>query len=779
MGVEKIVLVNDIHWLGGQFSAEGLGAIDENRGHGYDGTVPIPRSGLFREIIDAIESKNAELYGGVKRPGNTRVITTARPVVSEQVFRELLAPFEQTGQVKRFSNLEVQSARLEGNQLRAVVFATPGSPESTLTVTTKMTIDATDWGDVIKAAGGEYDFGIDGKGEFGEPSAPMSHQPETDMNPITWCAVLEQRPGPIDVIEPAGFDARNFQGKWGWIEEEFAYTTRRLVDGAGFDVIDHPDIVLINNPNVDYPLDRYPASVAEALEASQPGASAKNIVQLAPDQRHIVFDDAKQRTLQYLHYLRSNFSRFRSMDLSDEFETDDKLPPKPYIRESLRLVAKHIIVEQEVLGFGSRSHYARAMYPDAVFSWQFELDFHPTARKWLGDEAEDGPWEADFRGNRRFGRGGTGRAMFPVRSLVPVRIKGLLGGQKNLGYSSIVGSSCRLHDQSVAVGQAAGAVAAISLQRGIDPARICFDQASIFAIWDALLGGPGAGVAIWPFADVDPYDDGFQAIQQLALRRLLPLEAGDVSFRADDVATEPWLAAVVAKIRGAGLTCELVSAPATRRDAARMLWKQVASQTQPPRIWRAAGDADDDGLPDSRDPLPFTKGTASWQQLTTWDGVPDEQWDQGDEGVQAFNFTSAEGPIVEGFVSDHGKQYSAESKFGWSRDLTNNTRLRKVASGAIRDGFVFTRTQDTWECDLASGTYTVTVCIGDAGHDQPGQYVSVEGKTMAADVTTQLGSFRELTSTVDVDDGRLTVVMGKPDGGSNTTLNWILIRPSE
>ena len=66
------------------------------------------------------------------------------------------------------------------------------------------------------------------------------------------------------------------------------------------------------------------------------------------------------------------------MALSDEFGTADRLPPKPYIRESLRLVAKHIVREQEVLGFGSRSNYAKTMFPDAVFSWQFELDFHPT-----------------------------------------------------------------------------------------------------------------------------------------------------------------------------------------------------------------------------------------------------------------------------------------------------------------------------------------------------------------------------------------------------------------
>lgn len=46
LGVESITLVNDIEWLGGQFSAEAVGAIDENRS--VDNKVPFPRSGLFR-----------------------------------------------------------------------------------------------------------------------------------------------------------------------------------------------------------------------------------------------------------------------------------------------------------------------------------------------------------------------------------------------------------------------------------------------------------------------------------------------------------------------------------------------------------------------------------------------------------------------------------------------------------------------------------------------------------------------------------------------------------
>src|SRR5688572_29221757 len=48
LGVKRIVLVNDIDWLGGQFSAEGVGCPDEwtlVRGK----RVNFPRSGLFLE----------------------------------------------------------------------------------------------------------------------------------------------------------------------------------------------------------------------------------------------------------------------------------------------------------------------------------------------------------------------------------------------------------------------------------------------------------------------------------------------------------------------------------------------------------------------------------------------------------------------------------------------------------------------------------------------------------------------------------------------------------
>ncbi len=757
MGVKKVILVNDIEWLGGQFSAEAVGAIDENRAHGYDGSVPIPRSGIFREVIDAIEDENAERYGGIRRPGNTRVITTSRPVVSEKVFRDLLAPYEVKGAIIRRSNFRVEKVLMESGRVVGVRFLHSDS-DQVLTVRAPLTIDASDWGDVIQESGAAWDVGIDARSEFGEPSAPESGEPTTDLNPITWCLILEEKPEPTLFPEPDGYDPRYFSRKWGWMNEEFAYSTRRLVDGNGFAEIQHPDIVLINSPPIDYPLDVYPVSVATALEATETGASEKSLVAMTPAQREIVFADARQHSLKYFFHLRKRFLKFRRMALSEEFGTEDRLPPKPYIRESLRLKAMHVLKEHEVIGFEARSDYASRMFPDAVFSWQFELDFHPTKRAWTTDEGAEGPWEADFRGNRRFGRSGTGRCVFPLRSLVPESVDGLLGAQKNLGYSSIVSSSCRLHDQSIHAGQAAGAVAAIAIQRGESPRVMWNNPPAMAAIWSGLLNSEqGAPLAIWPFADLDPYDKGFTAVQQLALRRVFNLQATDTRFEPDEIATPDWIESVVSSIEEQGYEAPQVSLEnPTRRTVAIELWNGLAAQSIPETL--------------------FSRSWA-WKKNPDRDGIPGQE-DSFVEETIAIDFTGKGTPQVDGYRRDEGALFKESEGMGWARDLQKQTRTRDIDPGSPRDSFVFTRAEDVWELVLPDGLWEVTACIGDIGHEQPGQHLEIEGDRWAADLGTSAGSFHEMNGNVKVTDGRLTLRLGVESGGSNTCLNWIVVRPA-
>ena len=796
MGVTNVVLVNDIEWLGGQFSAEALAAIDENREGSYNGTVPIPRSGMFREVIGRIEAVNSNKFAGVSRPGNTRVITTCLPSDAEGAFRNLLKPYETQGLVARYSGYYPVQAltNADGSALEGLVFASTSAGGTSLIVRAGVTIDASDWGDAIRLSGAAYTFGPDLQADYGEPLAPTSRTgyPLTDMNPITYDQVVVEQSQDSPIPAPAGYDSRNFTvGAWSSLGFTQAYTARRLVDHYAYPQINHPDVILLNDPHGDYPLTPLPTNVVLSLEALEPGASSKNIVEMTRAQRQVIFDDAKRRSLCYLYYLQtivhSNLTdkthSFLHFALSDEFGTADHLPPKPYVRESLRLKAAYVVRQQDTLGWSSTGAsdsraFARMMFPDAVMSWQFEYDFHPTRRTFSDNGSSSGPWYGSFVGNRTWGKGGTGKAVFPLRALVPIRVNGLLGAQKNLGYTSIVSSSLRLHDQSMAVGQAAGAAAAVALRRGVQVRELPWSAALMADVWNGLLlrDGGAVPVALWPFADIPPENDAFPAVNQLAVRGLLPLGPYDTSFGAGNAPSADWLLALSNRVVAAGYTLPagaLTPAPATRGAAAVAVWGALSSQSSPawPRL--SADDADLDGVPDSADPLPFSTNASSWVVSVEYvDGLPQANaWTNAT--WRGFNFTKGGASAWSPYLSDTGGVYTVSSGYGWLADLTANTRQRNIYSETIRDTFVFTRYQDTWQCAVSNGTYDVFFCVGDSGYDQPGQNVAVEGVSVLSNVDTYAGLYCESNVTVTVADGFLTVTVGRPEGGANTALNWL------
>lgn len=660
MGVGSIVLVNDIEWLGGQFSAESVGAIDENRG--MDG-APFPRSGLFAELAERIEQDNLRLYGN-KKPGNAWTARTeVRPAQAARLFREMIEPYVASGQVRLFSHFYATGASLagDGKTLKSVRFRSSVQGEPELSVRAKLTIDASDWGDVVQASGADFEVGVDPRSRYGEPNAPVDQSafPPTDMNPITYTLVITETGDGDPIPRPEHFDDqryfltssvterdyralpwpfpphRPFNPPWTPLTGKFyqgdrsVYSQRRLVDHYN-QKIDHPDVISLVWTIQDYPLDALPSHVINALEADQPGASRKNIALMSRNQRQIVFEDAKQHSLGMLYHLQTTVHdrmedrahSFRRFELSDEFPTEDRCPPKPYVRESIRLKALYMMREPDSRHFeggvasataegvatkgSTDDRFSQQMYYDTVAGWQFPYDFHMTGRMFLGGD-ETGPWASYFKPGRSW-RTQSDRATFPLRSLIPERVDGLLGAQKNLGYSSIVSSAVRIHDQSVAIGQAAGAAAAVALRKGIQPRALPYDLNLLSSVQRALVeqGDAGTPAILWPFRDIGPEHAAYAAANLLAGHQLLPLEPGDVDFRPDDPVNADWRRVVVERSRR-----RFIGAPAppegemTRGDFAVRWWNALRDlrQAELPRF--SALDADNDGVPDRDDPAPF------------------------------------------------------------------------------------------------------------------------------------------------------------------------------
>lgn len=594
LGVKRIVMVNDIDWLGGQFSSEGVGVVDEWTT--VDGKrARFPRSGLFLEVANAIEAVNQRKHGRID-PGNSFCgWLTVEPRDAEQIFEDLLA--KEKVRIER--GWEPVEVKRDGKRVTGVVFARGADR---LKVEARVTIDASDWGDVIRLSGAAWSAGPDAKSRFGEPSAPetIDETNRREMNPLTYCVTLRGRAGEGVLAAPEGYDERRYLGATAAGAKEFAalgwpkgtllmktaafidtthpggpysppvnvYTHRRLVDALHFGLPFKREKTFLNWPTQDYPLDVWPKPVADALDATEPGASRKNLVALNPAQRRIVVADAKQHALGLLHYLQKTDEHFRRLELTDEFGTPDRLPPKVYVREGLRLEAMTMLREQDLRTPHEEPKWAKLMPGDGVFGFQFNIDFHPTRRVFLHDDPA-GPWGTIHTATRNWSTH-TDRSMFPLGGLVPVELDGLLGSSKNIGVSSVVQSALRLHGQMMLCGQASATVAWLALREDIQPRALAADPKRVREVQRTLVQHR---VLLWPFHDVPADAPYFDAVNMLAVLGIWPRPEG-IFFKPDEQPTEAERAAVIEK---SGVKVDL-SPTLSRAALAQALWRAIVQE---------------------------------------------------------------------------------------------------------------------------------------------------------------------------------------------------------
>ena len=854
LGVPSITIVHDGEWLGGQFTEQALACVDENKGVGQVGwgvdwhpmKRSFHRSGLFKELMDRIESFNEQKYGSPMPGRPYHGPSTFRPAEAEAIFRAMLQPYLDSGQIRLITNrYPVRADYVPANivrtfpRLTGLWFALVGGKHPDLHVRAKITIDASDWGEAIQVSGAAFECGSDPKSRYNEPSASddPAANPPNEMNPITWAMIVAESGGETPIDKPARYDDRNFvrtsrlsleamQGlPWDrpvrlgsiphWPDDGKAsprqlsvYTVRRIVDG--YTSNDRKTSILLNYMlGQDYPLERLPKHVVDALEATEPGASEKNIVLMTREQRQIVYDDSKRHSLSVLFHLQNfvheranqHANSFRRFHLSDEFETADKLPPKPYIREGLRLKAMYVMREQDgrnrdgATKTAARERMSRVLYPDGVACWQFHYDFHRTGRAYLRDEGNSGPW-VDFEKPGRHTHHVSDRSVFPLRSLIPEKMDGLLGAQKNVGFSSIVCAAIRLHDQCVAIGEAAGVAAVVALRNDIQPRAIPYDRIRLEEVRHGLCGeqDDSTPLQLWPFRDLPADHSAFISINRLAARGMLPQEPTDVDFEPNSPATAEWLADVRTASQTNIAADELPALPTselTRGEFCIAWWNAVKDLPLVPYQRLSHTDADNDGIPDRDDPIPFTPAEpVVWEierppvvpPRADQDGLPDEFADPNlanNSAIRRFNFTGKGSKAVPGYQNDTGLPFETNRGFGWTQEISKNNRRRSFYPEEIRDTFLFTRDIANWECQVPNGKWLVTVCNGDSGHEQTGHQVSFEGKVAVNNVPTAAGHFAETTVTVEVFDGRLTMELGPQLAGSNTCVNWLRIVPLE
>lgn len=457
----RTLVCEETAWLGGMITAAGVSAIDGNEG--------ALGGGIFRAFRDFVENH----YGGRDKVRTGWVSNTCfEPDLGARWFRDTL----QRSGAEVVHGAQLREVLRTGDTIEGAVFDTPSGP---LRVRARVTIEATEYGDVLDLGRVPYRLGRESRAETAEPHAPEVG--DLEIQDLTMVATLRKFDGVAPAVPlPKGFDVRRFDCSTSEIcpIPDPAYWNHKLHDWESFLTYSllPTGLFMLNWPfhSNDYP--------AQGLFGSR-------------EERAATIARAKERTLAYVHYMQHHLGHPEWGLATGVYPSADHLPLLPYVRESRRVVPKRWMVEQDVVPQdGSKRNVVRA---DGVAVGDYYLDHHH-------DKDHRPPGE-------RLGEDYPSNAPFQISysAMVPERVDGLIAAEKCIGVTHIVNGCSRLQPVAIAIGQAAGEAAAQAAR-----ARVSVHELDVRKLQRALIA---AGCVCVPDREVGCDDPRFAAKQSQLL----------------------------------------------------------------------------------------------------------------------------------------------------------------------------------------------------------------------------------------------------------------------
>jgi hypothetical protein len=348
-------------------------------------------------------------------------------------------------------------------------------------VVANVVIDATEEGDLLPLSGTEYVIGSESVAETGEPHAGPVARPD-NVQAVTHAFALEYRPTEDHTIDrPEDYDHWKAACPAGWPGPllGWEFPDPRTLRPVSLPFEPDPDAAhdTFGAHAGDRPGDRDLWRYRRILARRQflPGAMASDVsvinwpqndylegtlIDVEPAVRAERARAAKALSRSLLYWLQREAPRpdggvgWPGLRLrGDVLGTEDGFAMRPYVRESRRIRAEVTVTEsdisREVRGAAGATRYA-----DSVGIGSYRLDLHPTTG---GDTYLDiaaCPFE------------------IPLGALIPQRMDGLIAGGKDIGTTHIAAGCYRLHPVEWGIGEAAGALAAMSVATGWTPRAI-------------------------------------------------------------------------------------------------------------------------------------------------------------------------------------------------------------------------------------------------------------------------------------------------------------------
>ncbi|MEQ8819035.1 MAG: FAD-dependent oxidoreductase [Sumerlaeia bacterium] len=463
----RVIVIEPTPWLGGMITAAGVSAFDGNKG--------AMASGFFRRLRDAIEAN----YGG---PQNTFTGWISETCFEPKLAAGFLNRWVAESGADIWFGAEFEDVLTEGKKVTGAVVRHQGESR---TIRAAITVDATEYGDVIAKAGVPFRLGRDAKSDTGEEHAPEQH--DLEVQDLTLCATLKKYPGKAPALpKPSDYDPGEFDCSTSILctTPDEKRLNHGLHDWGSF-------IGYATLPNDKYLLN-WPFHSNDSPDTIGVFGTA--------EERAQALKLAKERTLRYVYYMQNDLGHPEWGLATDEYPTDDHLPMMPYMRESRRIDPVRLMVESDVV---PKAGCERApLQRDSIAIGDYFLDHHHSKAHLPPDIrlVEDYPDNAPFQ--------------IPFASTVPKEWDGLMAAEKNIGVSHIVNGCSRLQPVVMLTGQAIGAAAALAIKGGIEPRAL-----DVAELQKTLIA---ADVALFPSKDLLATHPAFRAVQALGVRGFFP-----------------------------------------------------------------------------------------------------------------------------------------------------------------------------------------------------------------------------------------------------------------
>lgn len=484
MGVHTMV-VEETPWVGGMLTSAGVSCIDGNYRL---------QSGIFGEFADSLAAR----YGGWEALKTGWVSNiNFEPHVGQEILSNMVASCGEFLDLRRETFMS--SVSPEGEDDWKVVLRGPTGRK--YVVIADVLIDGTELGDVAKECGVEYRIGMEASSDTGESIAPA--QANDIIQDLTYVAMLKDY-GPeadMTIDRPEGYDPSVFYN--------CSSGPRNTVMETG-QALWSPDMMITygRTPGGKYMIN-WPIYGNDFYV---------NTIEMNRQEREAAYAQAKNFTLCFLYYIQTELGMKNLGLADDEFPTEDRMPFFPYHRESRRIVGKAFMT----LDAAAKPYeYHSPYYRTGIAVGDYAVDHHHFRHP---------QWQSlpdlEFYPVPSFN--------VPMGVLIPEQddVKDLIVAEKSVSVSNLINGATRLQPVVMQLGQAAGALAAISCKENRN-----VDRVGIRKVQSALLD---AGCYIMPYLDLPKEHRHFKALQKIGATGILRGEGRNVGwanqtwFRADD-----------------------------------------------------------------------------------------------------------------------------------------------------------------------------------------------------------------------------------------------------